>query len=753
MKQNLTQKILQAHLVEDILGGGAVKDKSLAAARAAIDTKAAQATTTAREGAKAARAVCAATSAREIGIKIDQTLTQDSTGTMAYLQLEALDVDRVKTDLSVAYIDHNMLQQGSENADDHKYIQTVAAKHGIYFSRPGNGICHQVHLERFGVPGGTLLGSDSHTPTSGALGMLAIGAGGLDVAVAMAGGAYYLSAPKVVNVKLIGALGEFVAAKDIILELLGRLTVKGGVGKIFEYTGKGAAALSVPERATIANMGAELGATTSIFESDEQTRLFLKAQGRERVYKPLAADGGCAYDETITIDLNALAPMVAHPHSPDNVKPVSESGKIKIDQVAIGSCTNSSYTDLLKTAKILQGKTVHPDVSLVISTGSKQVLNMLSDCGALSTLIAAGARILECGCGPCIGMGQAPKTDAVSLRTFNRNFIGRSGTDSAGVYLVSCETAAASALNGYLTDPRELVGRVDLSVAAPQEFLARDNMIIPPVRDTKNIKVIRGPNIKPFPLGVALKQSLSGRVLIKLPDNITTDHIMPSNARLLPYRSNIPYLADFCLSPCDKQFAARAKRSGGGIIVGGENYGQGSSREHAALVPLYLGIRAVIAKSFARIHRSNLINSGIIPLTFKDKSDYDRIAENDIITIENVTRQLKNNGITILCASKAKSGESAASKTVSGGKGADMGASVGDDGKTANVSAGTTSKAANADAGGVTSKIASDKGGAGDANYGGNAGALKIEMLLDASEKEINMLRSGGKINVIKGTL
>jgi aconitate hydratase len=734
MKQNLTQKILQTHLVEGILDEGGLAARAIKAA--------ARATTAAR-----AKAIDT-TPTRELCIKIDQTLTQDSTGTMAYLQLEALDVDRVKTALSVAYIDHNMLQQGSENADDHKYIQTVAAKHGIYFSRPGNGICHQVHLERFGVPGGTLLGSDSHTPTSGALGMLAIGAGGLDVAVAMAGGAYYLSAPKVVNVRLVGALGEFVAAKDIILELLGRLTVKGGVGKIFEYTGEGAAALSVPERATIANMGAELGATTSIFESDEQTRLFLKAQGRERAYKPLAADVGCAYDEVITLNLSALVPMVAHPHSPDNVKPVSESGKIKIDQVAIGSCTNSSYTDLLKTAKILQGKTVHPDVSLVISTGSKQVLNMLSDCGALSVLIASGARILECGCGPCIGMGQAPKTDGVSLRTFNRNFFGRSGTDSAGVYLTSCETAAASALNGYLTDPRELVGRVDLSVAAPQKFLTCDNMIIPPVRDTKNIKVIRGPNIKPFPLGAALKQNLSGRVLIKLPDNITTDHIMPSNARLLPYRSNIPYLADFCLSPCDKQFAERAKQSGGGIIVGGENYGQGSSREHAALVPLYLGIRAVLTKSFARIHRSNLINSGIIPLTFKDKADYDRIAEGDIITVENVTRQLKNNVITILC-------ECGGSKAT-GGSGADTGASDknGAGGARTKDGASGCGKGANAGA----SKTASVGGAVGahikgGANIGGNGGGIKIETLLDASEKEINMLLSGGKINVIKGSL
>ncbi len=575
----------------------------------------------------------------EISIRIDQTLTQDSTGTMAYLQFEAMGIDRVKTKKSVAYIDHNTIQSGFENADDHKYIQTVTNKHGIYFSRPGNGICHQVHLERFGVPGMTLLGSDSHTPTGGGLGMLAIGAGGLDVAVAMGGGAYYLMMPKVCKVNLTGKLNEWVAAKDIILEVLRKLSVKGGVGKVIEYAGEGVKTLTVPERATITNMGAELGATTSIFPSDEVTKEFLRAQGRENDFKPLTPDSDAIYDEEITIDLNKLVPLAAKPHSPDNVEEVSKIGKIKVDQVAIGSCTNSSYLDMMKVAKILKGKTVAPDVSLVIAPGSKQVLTMLAENGALSDMVAAGARILESACGPCIGMGQSPKTDAISLRTFNRNFEGRSGTVSAQVYLVSPEVAAASAVTGVLTDPREL-GEAP-KITQPSEFLANDNMVLAPAEEGNNVEVVRGPNIKPFPVNTALKERVEGKVLIKVEDNITTDHIMPSNAKLLPFRSNVPYLSEFCLTPCDPEFPKRAKENGGGYIVGGSNYGQGSSREHAALAPLYLGIKAVFAKSFARIHMANLVNSGILPLVFKDEADYDNIAETDELVIENSIAQIK----------------------------------------------------------------------------------------------------------------
>lgn len=576
----------------------------------------------------------------EIAIRIDQTLTQDSTGTMAYLQLEAMEIDRVKTKLSVAYVDHNMLQEGFENADDHLYIQTVASKYGIYFSRPGNGICHQVHLERFGVPGQTLLGSDSHTPTNGGLGMLAIGAGGLDVAAAMAGQPYYLTMPKVVKVELRGKLSPFVTAKDIILELLRRLTVKGGVGKVFEYSGAALVNLTVPERATIANMGAELGATSSVFPSDGVTRAFLRAQGREAAWVELQADPDAEYDEVVIVDLSELEPLAARPHSPDNVAKVREIGPIKVDQVAIGSCTNSSYQDLMKVARILKGRTVHPQVSLVISPGSRQVLAMLADNGALADLINAGARILEAGCGPCIGMGQAPASNAVSLRTFNRNFKGRCGTLSAEVYLVSPETAAASAIAGVLTDPRSL--DVDLDVPMPDQFWINDNMIVPPAPEPAQVEVIRGPNIKPFPQNVPLPERLQAKVLIKLGDNITTDHIMPSNAKLLPFRSNIPYLAQYCLTPCNPEFPRLAAENGGGIIVGGENYGQGSSREHAALAPLYLGIKAVIAKSFARIHRANLINSGIIPLTFTDPAQYDQIQELDLLEIDDVPAQLRS---------------------------------------------------------------------------------------------------------------
>ena len=570
----------------------------------------------------------------EIGLKIDQTLTQDATGTMAYLEFEAMGIDRVKTERSVAYIDHNTLQSGFENADDHKYIQTVAAKHGIYFSKPGNGICHQVHLERFGKPGKTLVGSDSHTPTGGGLGMLAMGAGGLDVAVAMGGGAYYINMPRIVNIELTGKLSPWVSAKDIILEVLRRLTVKGGVGKVIEYTGDGVASLSIPERATIANMGAELGATSSIFPSDEVTRAFLKAQGREEDFMPLVPDADAVYDEHDTIDLSALRPLAACPHSPDNVHPVSDLSHVKVDQVCIGSCTNSSLADMLKVAAILKGKTIHPDVSVSISPGSKQVFRMLADCGALSDLIAAGARVLECTCGPCIGMGFSPSSKGVSVRTFNRNFEGRSGTADAQVYLVGPETAAACALTGYLTDPSTLGQAPEITL--PENFLIDDRMVLPPCapEEAREAQVVRGPNIKPVPVGGPLSQSLCADVLLKVGDNITTDHIMPAGAKVLPYRSNIPHLSQFCFYQVDPEFSSRAKQAGKGMIVAGANYGQGSSREHAALVPLYLGIRAVLAVSFARIHKANLINAGILPLTFANPEDYDRIAENNALSID-----------------------------------------------------------------------------------------------------------------------
>lgn len=587
----------------------------------------------------------------EIGLRIDQTLTQDSTGTMAYLQLEAMGIDKVKTKRSVAYIDHNMLQAGPENADDHKYIQTVAKKHGIYFSKPGNGICHQVHLERFSVPGQTLIGSDSHTPTCGGIGMLAIGAGGLDVAVAMAGGEYFITMPAIVKVELKGKLKLGVAAKDIILEVLRQCTVKGGVNKVFEYTGEGVSSLTVPDRATITNMGAELGATTSIFPSDENTRAFLKAQGREADFVELKADEGAVYDEEIVINLDELEPLIAAPHSPDNVMKVSDKKGIKVDQIAIGSCTNSSFMDMMKVAKILEGKTVAENVSLVISPGSKQVLNMLAENGALAKLVAAGARILESGCGPCIGMGQAPATDAVSLRTFNRNFLGRSGTVSADVYLVSPEVAAVSAITGVLSDPREFITDFD-DIKMPERFIVNDNMVISPAEDGSSVEVVRGPNIKPFPKGEKLGNEVAGKVLIKVEDNITTDHIMPSNAKLLPFRSNIPYLSEHCLTPSDPEFPSRAKQYGGGIIVAGSNYGQGSSREHAALAPLYLGVKAVVAKSFARIHKQNLINNGIIPLVFKNEADYDTIDLLDDLQIENTLDQIEKDELTLKNATK-----------------------------------------------------------------------------------------------------
>ena len=588
----------------------------------------------------------------EIAIRIDQTLTQDSTGTMAYLQFEAMGVPRVKTERSVAYIDHNTLQTGFENADDHKYLETVTKKHGVYLSKPGNGVCHQVNLERFAVPGKTLLGSDSHTPTAGGLGMLAIGAGGLDVAVAMSGGAYSIPCPYVTNIHLTGKLQRGVAAKDIILEVLRILTVKGGVGKVMEYTGEGVQSLSIPERATITNMGAELGATTSIFPADANARAFMKAQGREQDYVEMLPTPDAAYDETIEINLSTLQPLVALPHMPDNVQTVEQTGPIRVDQVCIGSCTNSSYLDMMRVARILKGKTVSPDVSLIIAPGSRQVLGMLAKNGALNDMIQAGARINETACGFCIGMGQSPRTNAISLRTNNRNFFGRSGTKSAGIYLASCETAAASALTGVLTDPRTL--DTDLEIEMPETFLYNDNMIIPPAPEDNDVEVVRGPNIHPFPQADKLADSLKGSLLLKMEDNITTDHIMPSDSKLLPYRSNIPKLSEYSLTPVDETFPARAKAAGGGFLLAGHNYGQGSSREHAALVPLYLKIRGVIAKSFARIHRDNLINNGILPLTFQNEADYDRFDRDDEIELKDIRKQVEAGKTVILVKNLTK---------------------------------------------------------------------------------------------------
>ena len=581
---------------------------------------------------------------QEIGIKIDQTLTQDATGTMAYLEFEAMGIPRVKTERSVAYIDHNTLQNGFMNMDDHRFIGSVAKKHGVYFSRPGNGICHQVHLERFGVPGKTLIGSDSHTPTGGGIGMIAIGAGGLDVAVAMGGGAYYITYPKIVKVNLTGKLNSWCAAKDVILEVLKRLTVKGGVGKVIEYCGEGVKTLSVPERATITNMGAELGATTSIFPSDEITKEFLKAQKREDVWVPLCADEDAVYDEFVDINLSEIEPLAACPHSPDNIKSISEIGNMKIDQVCIGSCTNSSLLDMLKVAHILKGKTVHPDVQLSIAPGSKQVLNMLAENGALGIMIDAGARILESACGPCIGMGQSPNSKGISLRTFNRNFEGRSGTKDGQIYLVSPEVAAASAVAGVLTDPRSLGDMPAFEL--PKEFIINDNMVVEPasVEEMDSVEVLRGPNIKPFPETSPLDDMIDCKCSLKVEDNITTDHIMPAGAKILPLRSNIPEISKFCFTVCDEQFPERAKSLGKSIIVGGSNYGQGSSREHAALAPLYLGVKAVLVKSFARIHRSNLINAGILPLTFANEADYDKISQNDDLVIENLIESINGDG-------------------------------------------------------------------------------------------------------------
>ena len=572
----------------------------------------------------------------EIALRIDQTLTQDATGTMAYLEFETMGIPRVRTELSVAYVDHNTLQSGFENADDHRYLQTVAKKHGVWFSRPGNGICHQVQLERFGKPGKTLIGSDSHTPTGGGIGMLAFGAGGMDVAVAMGGGAYYITMPKMFKVNLTGALRPYVTAKDISLELLRILSVKGGVGAIIEWGGPGIAALSVPERATITNMGTELGATTSIFPSDDVTRAFLAAEGREADFTPLASDPDAQYDRVIDIDLNTLQPMIACPHSPDNVVPVAKLAGTKVDQVCIGSCTNSSLFDMLKVAALLKGRTIAPGVSLSISPGSKQVLTMLADCGALTDILASGARLLECACGPCIGMGFSPNSGGVSLRTFNRNFLGRSGTKDAQVYLVSPETAVAAALTGTITDPQTL-GPMP-AVTLPEHFRIDDSAVLPPAPadEADAVEVLRGPNIRPFPQSKPFSDALTAELVLKVGDNITTDHIMPAGSKILPYRSNIPKLAEFCFTVCDPTFPARAKAAGDGIIVGGSNYGQGSSREHAALVPMYLGIRCVVAKSFARIHVANLINAGILPLTFENPADYDALQPGAQLRIDGI---------------------------------------------------------------------------------------------------------------------
>lgn len=586
----------------------------------------------------------------EIGLRIDQTLTQDATGTMAYLEFESMGVPRVRTERSVAYIDHNTLQSGFMNADDHRYIQTVAARHGIYYSRPGNGICHQVHYERFGIPGKTLIGSDSHTPTGGGLGMLAIGAGGMDVAVAMGGGAYYIPMPGMIKVELKGRLGTGVSAKDVILDVLRQLSVKGGVGYVVEYAGEGVETLSVPERCTITNMGAELGATTSIFPSDEVTRDFLRAQDRESDWKPLSSDEDAVYDKVISVDMSALRPLAACPHSPDNVKPVADLTDIKVDQVCIGSCTNSSLSDMLKAASMLKGRKIADSVSLSVSPGSRQVFSMLAECGALTDLIDAGARVLECACGPCIGMGFSPNSAGVSLRTFNRNFQGRSGTADGQVYLVSPETAVASALTGYITDPASADVKADVSIYdIPDKFRINDSGIIAPPdeEEAKTVEVIKGPNIKEFPDTHPLEDDIDTEVLLKVEDNITTDHIMPAGSKILPYRSNIPKLSQYCFEVVDPDFPARAEAAGSGIIVGGQNYGQGSSREHAALVPLYLGIKAVVAKSFARIHAANLVNAGILPLEFENEADYDKIKQGDSISLHGIHRGLKEDRLVL----------------------------------------------------------------------------------------------------------
>ena len=588
----------------------------------------------------------------EIALKIDQTLTQDATGTMAYLEFETMGIPKVRTELSVAYVDHNTLQSGFENADDHRYLQTVASKHGVWFSRPGNGICHQVHLERFGKPGKTLIGSDSHTPTGGGIGMLAFGAGGLDVAVAMGGGPYFITMPRIFKIELTGKLRPYVTAKDVSLELLRILSVKGGVGAIMEWGGPGIANLSVPERATITNMGTELGATTSIFPADDVTKAFLKAQGREADFVPMEADSDAVYDRVIHIDLDTLEPMIACPHSPDNVVTVASIAGTKVDQVCIGSCTNSSLFDMLKVAAMLRGKTIHPGVSLSISPGSRQVLTMLADCGALTDILSSGARVLECACGPCIGMGFSPNSGGVSLRTFNRNFLGRSGTKDGQVYLVSPETAVAAALTGVITDPTTLGEAQD--VVMPEQFRVDDSAVLAPAMNGEAVEVLRGPNIKEFPKSKPFLDALEASVVLKVGDNITTDHIMPAGAKILPYRSNIPFLSQFCFQVCDPSFPERAKAAGDGIIIGGSNYGQGSSREHAALVPMYLGIRCVIAKSFARIHVANLINAGILPLTFSDPADYDDMAQGVALRFEDLLHGMEQGSIVAVDTSTGK---------------------------------------------------------------------------------------------------
>ena len=587
---------------------------------------------------------------KEIALKIDQTLTQDATGTMAYLEFETMGIPRVKTEFSIAYVDHNTLQCGFENADDHRYLQTVAAKHGVHFSRPGNGICHQVHLERFGKPGKTLIGSDSHTPTAGGLGMLSFGAGGMDVAVAMGGGAYYITMPKVYGIYLTGKLRPYVTAKDVSLELLRRLSVKGGVGAVMEWCGPGVKTLTVPERATITNMGTELGATTSIFPADEVTESFLAAQGREADFTPVFADADAEYAQIIEIDLSTLEPMIACPHSPDNVVPVSSLSDVKVDQVCVGSCTNSSLQDLLKVAAMLKGKTIAPGVSLSVSPGSRQVLTMLSQCGALADILSSGARLLECACGPCIGMGFSPNSGGVSLRTFNRNFTGRSGTRDGQVYLVSPETAVASALTGFITDPTTL--EPIAPVVLPDTFLVDDSGVLPPAEDGSAVEVLRGPNIKEFPKAKPFAEVLKAQAVLKVGDNITTDHIMPAGAKILPYRSNIPFLSQFCFEVCDPEFPARAKAAGDGIVIGGSNYGQGSSREHAALVPMYLGIRCVVAKSFARIHAANLINAGILPLTFVNPEDYDLIDQADTLILSDISKGMAEGALDLYVENK-----------------------------------------------------------------------------------------------------
>ncbi|WP_028990604.1 aconitate hydratase [Thermithiobacillus tepidarius DSM 3134] len=594
MGLNVTQKIIQAHLVDGEMKAGS-----------------------------------------PISIRIDQTLTQDATGTMAYLQFEALGLDRVKTELSVSYVDHNMLQAGFENADDHRFLQSVAARYGIHFSRPGNGICHQVHLERFSRPGKTLLGSDSHTPTSGGAGMLAIGAGGLDIALAMGGLPFNLAMPYVVGVKLTGSLQPFVSAKDIILEVLRRKTVKGGVGKVFEYFGPGIRSLDTPARSTITNMGAELGATTSVFPSDDITRAYLQAQGRAQDWSELLPDADAQYDEVLEINLDELEPLIACPHSPDNVKTVREVAGTPVAQVAIGSCTNSSYTDLMTVAAMLRGRSVAAGVSLGVSPGSRQVMEMITRDGGMLDLIGAGSRLLESACGPCIGMGFAPPSGGVSVRSFNRNFPGRSGTKNAGVYLASPETCAAAALTGVITDPRDL-GIPVPQVKLPEKYLVDDRMVIPPLPAdaARAVEIVRGPNIAKLPQGQPAPEVLSGPVLLKVGDNITTDHIMPAGAKVLPLRSNLPAISQFTFSAIDESFPARAQELGGGFVVGGHNYGQGSSREHAALAPMYLGVKAVLVKSFARIHLANLINFGILPITFVDEADYERVEQGDQLAVD-----------------------------------------------------------------------------------------------------------------------